>query len=245
MSVNVPAATVVGFSEMLMKKIRVVLSAAIFCAALPVYALSLADLSNQEAGTGLREALSQGAEKSVEFLGKQDGFLGNAKVKIPLPDALRSIESGLRLLGLQRQADELIVAMNRAAEAAIPEAKALLVDAVKKMTLDDAKKILTGGDTSATDFFRRTTSSQLAQRFLPIVSKWTSKVGLAEKYNAIVDKSSSLGLTGKNEKVENYVTRKALDGLYLMIGEQERAIRKNPMGAASGAAQKVFGLLGR
>ncbi|CAK0780048.1 DUF4197 family protein [Gammaproteobacteria bacterium] len=228
-----------------MRKTRNIFAIFILCLALPVYALSLADLTNQEAGTGLKDALSQGVAKSVSFLGQQDGFLGNAKVKIPLPDTLRRIESGLRLLGLQRQADDLIVAMNRAAEAAVPEAKALLIDSIKKMTLEDAKGILTGGDTSATDYFRKTTSTQLAQRFLPIVSKWTSKVGLAEKYNTIVDRGSQLGLVGKNDKIENYVTQKALDGLYLMIGEQERAIRKDPMSVATGAAKKVFGLLGR
>jgi len=238
-------ARVEGLSETLMKKIRIILFALLFCFVLPIYALGLADLSNQEAGVGLKEALFQGVEKSVSFLGQQDGFLGNPKVKIPLPDVLRSIESGLRLLGLQRQADDLISAMNRAAEAAIPEAKVLLVDAVKKMTLNDAKRILTGGDTSATDFFRKATSGQLAQRFLPIVSERISKVGLAGKYNAILERGAALGLAGKSEKIENYVTRKTLDGLYLMIGEQERAIRKDPMGAASGAAKKVFGLLGR
>ena len=193
----------------------------------------------------MRDALVQGAGKAVELLGRPGGFLDNPKVKIPLPDTLRRVESGLRLLGMQRQADELIVAMNRAAEAAVPEAKALLVDAVRKMTVQDAKKILTGGETSATDYFKRATSAELTKRFLPIVTQWTEKVGLATQYNALVERGSQLGLVGKDERIENYVTREALDGLYSTIAEQERALRRNPVGAATGAARKVFEMLGR
>lgn len=227
----------------MMKTIVGVLAAAVILAALPARAVDLSGLSNQEASTGLKDALSQGAGKAVELLGRQDGFLGNPKVKIPLPDNLRRIESGLRLMGMKKQADELVVAMNRAAESAVPEAKALLVDAVRNMSLQDAKGILTGGDTACTEYFRRATSAQLTQRFLPIVTTWTQKVGLAQQYNSIVDKGASLGLTGKDDKIEHYVTRKALDGLYAMIAEQERAIRKDPVGAATGAARKVFELL--
>jgi hypothetical protein len=209
------------------------------------HGVDLSSLSNQEAGTGMRDALIQGAGKAVDLLGRPGGFLDNAKVKIPLPDTLRRVESGMRLLGMQKQADELVVSMNRAAEAAVPEAKALLVDAVKNMSLEDAKKILTGGDTAATEYFRRATSSQLTQRFLPIVTKWTEKVGLANQYNSLVERGSQLGLVGKDERIENYVTQKALDGLYATIAEQERAIRRDPAGAATGAARKVFDILRR
>jgi len=227
----------------MMKTILGFLVAAVILAAFPVRAADLSSLSNQEASTGLKDALSQGAGKAVELLGRPDGFLGNPKVKIPLPDNLRRIESGLRLMGMKKQADELVVAMNRAAESAVPEAKALLVDAVRSMSLQDAKGILTGGDTAGTEYFRRATSAQLTQRFLPIVTTWTQKVGLAQQYNGLVDKGASLGLTGKDDKIENYVTRKALDGLFAMIAEQERAMRTDPVGAATGAARKVFGLL--
>jgi len=227
----------------MMKSIVGCLAAAVILAALPARAVDLSSLSNAEASTGLKDALSQGAGKAVDLLGRQGGFLDNPKVKIPLPDNLRRIESGLRLIGMKKQADELVVAMNRAAEAAVPEAKALLVDAVKKMSLQDAKSILTGGDTACTEYFRRATSAQLTQRFLPIVTTWTQKVGLAQQYNGLVDKGAALGLTGKDDKIEPYVTRKALDGLYAMIAEQERAIRKDPVGAATGAARKVFELL--
>jgi hypothetical protein len=226
-----------------MKTIKHLLSVLLILACAPLFAQGLASLSNQEASTGMKDALSQGAGKAVELLGRPDGFLNNPQVKIPLPDSLRQVESGLRLIGMKRQADELVVTMNRAAESAVPEAKALLVDAVKKMSLQDAKSILTGGDTAATEYFRRTTSEQLTQRFLPIVTTWTSKVGLAEQYNSLVDRGAQLGLVRKDERIENYVTRKALDGLFLMIAEQERAIRQNPVGAATSAAKKVFELL--
>jgi hypothetical protein len=146
---------------------------------------------------------------------------------------------------MRRQAEELVVTMNRAAEAAVPEAPALLVEAVRNMSVQDAKGILTGGDTAATEYFRRATSAQLTQRFLPIVTTWTEKVGLATQYNDLVERGSQLGLVSKDERIENYVTRKALDGLYLTIAEQERAIRRDPAGAATGAARKVFEMLGR
>jgi len=226
-----------------MKSLTGILAAATMMCGTLVHAQDLSALSNQEASLGMKDALRQGAQKAVELLGRQDGFLGNPKVKIPLPDALRRVESGMRLLGMKQQADELVVSMNRAAEAAVPEAKELLVDAVRNMTVADARAILTGGDTSATDYFRRATSAQLTQKFLPIVTHWTSKVGLADQYNSLVERGAQLGVVRKDERIEQYVTRKALDGLYATIAEQERAIRKNPAGAATDAARKVFGLL--
>ena len=209
-------------------------------------ALDLGSLSNTDAVSGLKDALTQGSAAAVSKLGVENGFLGNDKVKIPLPDALKRVEGGLRLLGMQKQADELVTAMNRAAEQAVPEAKALLVGAVKNMSVQDAKGILTGGDTAATEYFRKTTSGQLTQKFLPIVTKATAKVGLAEKYNNIAGKGAQLGLVdAKQAKIENYVTQKTLDGLFLMMAEQEKAIRKDPVGSATGMAKKVFGLLGK
>ena len=147
-------------------------------------------------------------------------------------------------MGMKRQADELELAMNRAAEMAVAEAKPLLVDAVKKMSVQDAKGILTGGDTAATEYFRRTTSEPLGKRFLPIVKKATEKVGLAEKYNAIAGKGAQFGLVDSSQaSVEQYVTRKSLDGLFTMIGDEEKALRRDPVGAASGIVRKVFGAL--
>jgi hypothetical protein len=209
-------------------------------------ALDLGSLSNADAVSGLKDALTQGSAAAVSKLGVENGFLGNDKVKIPLPDALKRVESGLRLIGMKKQADELVTAMNRAAEKAVPEAKPLLVSAVKNMSVQDAKGILTGGDTAATEYFRKATSGQLTEKFLPIVTKATAKVGLAEKYNNIAGKGAQLGLVdAKQAKIEDYVTQKTLDGLFLMIAEQEKAIRKDPVGAATGMAKKVFGLLGK
>ena len=207
-------------------------------------AAGIADISNADAASGLKQALSDGSELAVKMLGAENGYFGNAKVKIPLPPSLQKIESGLRLMGMKRQADELVLSMNRAAEAAAPEAKQLLLDAVKKMSVQDAKGILTGGDTAATEYFRRTTQTQLTQRFLPIVKKATDRVGLAQQYNNLAGQGAKLGLVkGEDASIETYVTRKALDGLYLMIAEQEKAFRQNPVGATSNIVKKVFGAL--
>lgn len=208
------------------------------------YALSLADISGKDAGGGLKEALTQGAGKAVALLGKSDGFLKNPKVKIPLPESMQQVESVMRGLGMGKQADELITAMNRAAEAAVPAAKDMLVDAVKQMSVEDAKGILTGGDDAGTQYFRRKTADPLAQKFLPVVKQAIDKVKLAKTYEKFAKKAAKFGLVKeKDTHLENYVTEKALDGLYLMIAEEERAIRTNPIGAAGSLAQKVFGAL--
>jgi hypothetical protein len=214
------------------------------CAVPIAFAASLAGLTDKEAGGGLREALTQGASVAVTKLGSTDGFLGNPKVKIPLPDGLRQAEKVMRAMGMGKQADELVVAMNRAAESAVSQAKPILVDAVKNMTVQDAKQILTGGDDSVTQYFRRTTSAPLQEKFKPIVAQATAKVQLAQKYDQLVGKAASFGLVKKEDaNLDSYVTRKALDGLYLMIGEEERAIRKDPLGASGSLAKKVFGAL--
>jgi len=210
----------------------------------PVMGATLEGVSNTEASSGLKQALADGSAAAVAKLGVENGFLNNPKVKIPLPPALKKVESALRFAGMKRQADDLVVAMNRAAEAAVPEAKALLVDSVKRMTVQDAKGILTGGDTAATDYFKRTTESQLTTRFLPIVKKATDQVGLAEQYNSLAGQGVQLGLIRQDQStIEGYVTRKALDGLYLMIAEQEKAFRQNPLGASSDIVKRVFGAM--
>ena len=225
------------------------MSRILFCfACLVISAGALAagvdSISNTEASSGLKQALTDGSAAAVAKLGAKGGFLENPKVKIPLPPALQKIEAALRYTGMKRQADELVVAMNRAAEAAVPEAKTLLVDSVKKMTLQDAKGILTGGETSATDYFRRTTEAQLTQRFRPIVKKHTDRVGLAEQYNSLAGSAAQLGLIKEQQAtVEGYVTDKALDGLYLMIAEQEKAFRANPLAATSDIVKRVFGAI--
>lgn len=214
--------------------------------AAPAFAVSLSDISNKDAVGGLKQALSQGATKAVAMLGKPDGFLGNPKVRIPLPDSLQKAEGMMRRFGMGKQADELVTSMNRAAEAAVTEAKPLLLDAVKQMSVADAKKILSGGDDAATQYFRSKTAAPLTQKFLPIVRQATARVQLAEKYDQFAGAGKRFNLVKEEDaKLENYVARKALDGMYLMIAEEERAIRQDPAGAAGSLAKKVFGALGR
>jgi len=209
----------------------------------PVQA-NLDAVTNQEAASGLRAALEKGSGAAVDLLGKPDGFLGNKAVKIPLPGSLKKYEKLMRRVGMGKYADELILTMNRAAEAAVPEAKKLFVDAIKKMSLQDAKGILTGGQTSGTDYFKRTTSAQLREKFLPIVKSATSQVQLAETYNQYAQKGAQFGLVSKeNANLDDYVTQKALDGLFHMVAEEEKKIRQNPLQAGSDIIKKVFGAL--
>ncbi len=207
-------------------------------------ALTLADLSSGDASRALKVALEQGAKASVSLLGKTDGFLGNEKVRIPLPGYLNNASQLLRTFGMGQRLDELITSMNRAAESAVPLALDLLLGAVKSMNVDDAKKILGGGDTSVTTFFSEKTRVPIGEKFLPIVSKTTEKVGLAANYNQIAGKAVELGLIAKeNASIQQYVTVKSLDGLYLMISEQEKKIRQDPVGTGSALLSKVFGAL--
>ena len=225
-----------------MVRILSALFVALISVAVP--AADLSGITNTEATSGLRQALTDGSAAAVAQLGVQDGFFKNPKVKIPLPPALQRIESGLRLAGMRKQADDLVLAMNRAAEAAVPEAKALLMQSIRTMSIQDAKGILTGGETAATDYFRRTTRAPLTERFLPIVKKATDQVGLAEKYNSLAGQAAQLGLVKQDQAtIESYVTQKALDGLYLMIAEQEKAFRQNPLSATSDIVKRVFGSL--
>jgi len=205
---------------------------------------NLAALSNQDAVAGLKAALEKGSGVAVDLLGKPDGFFGNGAVKIPLPDSLKQYEKLMRNFGMGKYADELILTMNRAAEAAVPEAKKLFVDSVKKMTVQDAKGILGGGPTAGTDYFKRTTSEQLRTRFLPIVKKATAKVKLAETYNQYAQKGVQFGLVKKEQaNLDEYVTQKALDGLFYMVAEEEKKIRQDPVKAGSDIIRKVFGAL--
>jgi Protein of unknown function (DUF4197) len=211
-----------------------------------VAAVTLADISNQDAVAGLREALVQGSGQAIGLLGRTDGFLGNPKVKIPLPQSLQRIEGTMRMFGLGRQADELVTTMNRAAESAVPEAKTLLIDAIRKMSISDAKGILAGSQDAATQYFKRTTSSALTERFLPIVKQATSKVQLTEMYNNYAGKAATFGLLdAADANLDQYITQRALDGLFTMIADEEKAIRANPMGSATNIVKRVFGAIGR
>jgi hypothetical protein len=203
-----------------------------------------ANLSEGDAALGVRAALERGAASAVTLLGKTGGFLDNPKVRIPLPGFLNEVAKLARFTGQQGRVDELVTAMNRAAEAAVPEAKELLMNAIRSMSVQDGRRILTGGDNSVTEFFAGKTRASLSTKFLPIVTKATEKVSLAQKYNALAGQAASAGLVKKDDaNIEKYVTVKALDGLYLMIAEEERKIRSNPVGTGSAILSKVFGTL--
>lgn len=207
-------------------------------------ALTLADLSHKDASTGLRTALEKGALAAVAVLGRPDGFLGNPKVRIPLPGFLEDASKWLQMTGQGKRVDGLVTSMNRAAEAAVPMGKDLLVGAVKNMSVTDAKKILSGGDNSVTQFFAEKTRDALVDKFLPVVTQATEKVGLAVTYNKVAGRAAGLGLVKKEDaNIQRYVTDKSLDGLYTIIGEEERKIRQDPVGTGSAILSKVFGAL--
>ena len=240
----------VGISHVKMRRSLVALGASV-CVALvaglgapPARAGALDAVSNADATSALRVALERGAGQAVARLGKPGGFLDDPKVRIPLPDGLRQAEGLLRTMGRGRELDELVTAMNRAAEQAVPQAKQLLVAAVKSMTVADAKGILTGGDDSVTRFFKSRTQAPLTERFLPVVTQQVSRLGLAKRYNSLAGQASKLGLLKERDaSVERYVTTRALDGLYLMIAEEEKAIRRDPLKAGSKVIERVFGAL--
>jgi Protein of unknown function (DUF4197) len=211
--------------------------------ALGLGAASLAQaLSESDAASGVRTALERGANAAVRSLGRSDGFLGNPKVRIELPGFLQDAAKLLKFTGQGRRVDELVIAMNRAAEVAVPEARTLLVRAVKDMSVEDALKIVRGGETSVTEFFGAKTREPIGQKFLPIVARATEKVSLAKKYDAVAGRAAGVGLLNKEDAdLKSYVTGKALDGLYFMIGEEEKKIRLDPVGAGSAILRKVFG----
>lgn len=201
-------------------------------------------ITQREALSGLRAALERGSNAAVAALGRADGFLGNPQVKIPLPQSLERAEKLARRLGFSGEVDELVVSMNRAAEAAVPEARKLLLDSVKKMTVQDAKGILTGGDTAGTAYFKRVANTQLHDRFLPIVRSATDRVGVAQRYREFAEPAAAFGLIKtEHADLDEYVTQKTLDGLYFMLGEEEKKIRKDPVGTGSAILRKVFGAL--
>lgn len=220
------------------------------CAALLLWtgaaSAQLERFSRADATLALRAALEQGSQAAVKALGRTDGFLANPRVHIPLPDSAQRAEKLMRRFGMGERADELIVTLNRAAEQAVPEARELLVQSVRKMSVRDAKDILSGGDTAATDYFRRTTRSALHGRFLPVVRAATSRVELAQAYGRYADKAAAVGLLRKEDTdLDEYVTQKALDGLYFMVAQEEKKIRAHPLETGSSIVRQVFGALAR
>jgi len=215
----------------------------------------LSGLTQDQIVGGLKEALGKGVQQAVTALGKPDGFLKDMKVRIPMPESLQTVEKTLRTLRQDKLADEFITTMNRAAEQAVPEAAAVLGDAVKQLSIADAKSILTGTNNAATEYFRRTSSTNLHARFLPIVKAATEKTGVTSAYKQMADKaggglgglgglgSSLLGLRAPD--LDDYVTDKALDGLFVKIAEEEARIRENPVARTTALLQKVFGAVGK
>lgn len=225
------------------REFTVAVVAATGAAAVTVPGAARAALSESDAATGVRTALERGALAAVALLGRSDGFLGNPQVRIPLPGGLKDAARLLKATGQGRKVDELVTAMNRAAEAAVPQAKPLFVSAVKALSVEDALKVVRGGPTAVTDFFASKTRTPLGEKFLPIVTQATQKVALAERYNAVAGKAAGLGLLkGDETNVQQYVTQRALDGLFLMIAEEEKKIRANPAKTGSAILKKVFGL---
>ena len=199
---------------------------------------------NDDAIKGLKEALTRGAAAAVDGLGKPGGFLSNDRVKIPLPEKVQKAEKLLRKMGGGKYADQLIDTMNRAAETAVVEAKPVLWQAVRQMTVQDALGIIKGNDDAATQYFRQSTSDQLTTKLRPLVESATQKVGVAQKYEKFAGKANQLGfMDAKDADLDAYITDKALDGLFLMIADEEKKIRKDPIATGSAIIKKVFGSL--
>ena len=199
-------------------------------------------LGETEAASGVRAALERGADTAVAMLGKPGGFSGDPQVRIALPGALKNAASMLRAIGQQQRVDDLVDSMNRAAEQAVPAARPLLLNAVHAMSVEDAVRIVRGGDTSVTDFFAARTARAAGREFLPIVTAETQKLSLTAKYDAVAARGSAFGLVKPEDaNVEQYVTRKALDGLFFMIAQEERKIRADPVGTGSAILKAVFG----
>lgn len=222
--------------------IRIVCLAALLCLPSITQAVSLNELRDSEVASALRQALEVGVTNAVTKIGQENGFLDNQKIRIPLPESMQKAEKAMRKIGLGSQADELITTMNRAAEQAVPETRALLGNTVRKMSIADAKKILTGPDDAATQYFKQVNEQQLIERIAPIVSKNTKRLKLADYYNRFASKGVAFGLIRPEDAdLDKYVTAKTLDGLFTTLAEEEKAIRANPVDTGKKLINKVFG----
>jgi hypothetical protein len=230
---------------MLRSRATFLITAALLGAATATFPADILDgISTREAAAAIKLALQDASLVAAAKLGAEDGFFSNDRVKIRLPQSLRHVEAMMRATGIERQADELVLAMNRAAEASMPEARALVQAAIKKMKVEDAKSVLIKSDKGATDYAAAATGKPLARKFLPVVKKAAAKAGIVEKYRAITRDGKQLRLVKSEQvEIEQYVAEKALDGFYLTMAEEEKALRKNPSAARSGTVQKVFGAL--
>jgi hypothetical protein len=200
------------------------------------------ELSDSKVASGLKEALQVGADNAVKLTGKTDGYFGNQAIKILLPKNLRPLEKGLGAMGYQSKIDAFVLSMNRAAEAAAPSAKKIFGDAILAMSFDDARKILSGGDTAATDYFKSKTSDQLTAAFRPFVEKTMNENGVAQQYDGLSGQLKEIPfMKSEDLDINKYVVGKALDGLFYMLAEEERKIRKNPAARTTDLLKEVFG----
>jgi hypothetical protein len=209
-------------------------------AAAPGPAAAAPQFARASVADGLKEALRVGAGNAVRSTGRVDGFFRNAAIKILMPKQLRPLERGLRAVGQGALVDEFVLGMNRAAEKAAPFARDIFLDAISEMTFDDAVRILRGGDTAATDYFREKTSERLADAFRPAVEDATERVGVTRQYKDLVGRYGAFGLRGEAVDLDGYVVEKALDGIFHVLGEEERKIRRDPAARVTAILREVF-----
>jgi hypothetical protein len=203
---------------------------------------SAQSLGNDKITAGLKEVLTVSTGKAVAATGKPDGFFKNETIKILMPEKLRPMEKGVRLMGGGKQIDDLVLGMNRAAEQAAPQAKQIFINAVAKMSIDDARSILSGNQTAATEYFKKQTSQELSAAFAPIVHKAMQNVGVTKQYSAVMQQAPQLSfLKSDTFNLDKYVVDKSLDGLFFMLGEEEKKIRTNPAAQTTSLLKQVFG----
>lgn len=191
--------------------------------------------------SGLKEALSVGTRNAVKSVSRVDGYFGNEAIRILMPESIQNVAQVMKQIGYQREVDDFVLSMNRAAEKAAPQAVSFFADAIKEMTFEDARKILNGGDTAATEFFKAKTSEKIYTAFRPVVSSATNEVGVTRRYKTMIGRYESLPFMDKQSlDLDHYVTKKALDGLFIMVGEEEKKIRKDPAARVTDLLKKVF-----
>jgi len=198
-------------------------------------------LTDDKIIAGLKQALQVSTGKAVAVTGRPDGFLKNEAIHIALPPRLQTVGRGMRMLGMGKTVDDLETGMNRAAEQATPQAKQIFLAALRKMSFDDARHILTGNDTAATDYFKRTSSSDLTTAFAPIVHASMQKVGVVQQYDHLISNAPGGSTLAKEFDLDNYVVGKTLDGLFYMLGQEETKIRKDPAAQTTALLKEVFG----
>jgi hypothetical protein len=200
------------------------------------------ELSDAKIVSGLKEALQIGTNNAVKLTGRPNGYFRNEAIKILMPEKLQSLEQGLRLVGYGPQVDEFVLSMNRAAERAAPHAKQIFWDAITGMTFDDAQKILAGGDTAATEYFQVKTTDKLTAAFRPAVDKAMNEVGVTRQYKELIARYQTIPfVTSETFDIDQYVVGKSLDGLFTVVGEEERKIRTDPTARATDLLREVFG----